>query len=169
MKSTNLKVIFKLQGSQQFKQRYAGMSMAELLKAVWKFDICLCPECGHAAMKQLGRCYVSPSWYFGFSYTFWDLPPEGLRSMPKNGNCFEKFTFPALQGTSIFCFYFLGRMLFPYGIQLSPANWYNRKESHSEQLIFCVSCSFLTALNLILSLGIIPYVTKHVNTCSILL
>lgn len=61
MKSTNLKVIFKLQGSQQFKQRYAGMSMAELLKAVWKFDICLCPECGHAAMKQLGRCYVSPS------------------------------------------------------------------------------------------------------------
>ena len=61
MKSTNLKAIFKLQGSQRFKQRYAGMSIVELLKAVWKFDICLCPECGHAAMKQLGRCYVHPS------------------------------------------------------------------------------------------------------------
>lgn len=60
-KSSNLKVIFKLQGHQRFRQRYAGMSMAELLKAVWKLDICICPECGHAAMKQLGRCYVPPS------------------------------------------------------------------------------------------------------------
>ena len=60
MKSTNLKVIFKLQGSQRFKQRYAGMSMAELLKAVWDYDICRCPKCGHTTMKQLGRCYVPP-------------------------------------------------------------------------------------------------------------
>ena len=59
MKSRNLKLIFKLQGHQKFKQRYAGMSMAELLKAVWKLDICICPECGHAAMKPLGRRYVS--------------------------------------------------------------------------------------------------------------
>ena len=61
MKSKNLKVIFKLQNGQRFKQRFAGMTMVELLKAVWKFDICLCPECGHPAMKQLGRCYVRPS------------------------------------------------------------------------------------------------------------
>ena len=61
MKQKNLKVIFKLQNGQRFKQRFAGMTMADLLKAVWKFDICLCPECGHPAMKQLGRCYVSPS------------------------------------------------------------------------------------------------------------
>lgn len=61
MKFTNLKVIFKLQGSQRFKQRYTGMSMAELLKAVWDYDICCCPECGHATMKLLGRCYVHPS------------------------------------------------------------------------------------------------------------
>lgn len=61
MKYTNLKVIFTLQNGQRFKQRFAGMTMAELLKAVWKFDICLCPECGHPAMKQLGRCYVHPS------------------------------------------------------------------------------------------------------------
>ena len=37
------------------------MSMTELLKAVWKFDISLCPKCGKPAMKQLGRCYIPPS------------------------------------------------------------------------------------------------------------
>ena len=61
MKTQNLKTIFKLQGGQRFRQRYAALSMAELLKAVWKFDICLCPACGHAAMKQLGRCYAPSS------------------------------------------------------------------------------------------------------------
>ncbi len=50
MKTQNLKVICKLQGGLRFKQCYAGMSMAELLKAVWNFDICVCPECGHATM-----------------------------------------------------------------------------------------------------------------------
>lgn len=61
MKHKNLMVIFKLQNGQRFQQRFAGMNMAELLKAVWGFDICLCPKCGHPAMKQLGRCYVHPS------------------------------------------------------------------------------------------------------------
>ena len=61
MKHENLKVIFNLQNGQRFKQRFAGMTMAELLKAVWKFDICQCPECGQPAMKQLGRCYAPPS------------------------------------------------------------------------------------------------------------
>lgn len=61
MKHKNLRVIFKLQNGRRFKQRFAGMSMAELLKAVWNFDICLCPVCGHSSMKQLGRCYVPPS------------------------------------------------------------------------------------------------------------
>src|SRR5699024_8210610 len=37
MKSANLKLIFKLQGHQRFRRRYAGMSMAELLKAAWGF------------------------------------------------------------------------------------------------------------------------------------
>ena len=58
MKTQNLKIIFKLQGKQQFKQRYEGMTVAQLLKAVWNFDVCLCPECGSYSMKQLGRCYV---------------------------------------------------------------------------------------------------------------
>ena len=61
MKALNLKIIFKLQGGQRFRQRYAGLSMAELLKAVWKFNICLCPVCGHAAMKQIGKGYAPSS------------------------------------------------------------------------------------------------------------
>lgn len=61
MKSRNLKVIFKLQNGQRFKQRYAGLSIAELLKTVWDFDICLCPECGQPTMRQLGRGYGPPS------------------------------------------------------------------------------------------------------------
>ena len=58
MKSVNLKLIFKLQGYQKFRQLYTGMSMAQLIKAVWDFDICCCPKCGHSSMKPLGRCYV---------------------------------------------------------------------------------------------------------------
>ena len=61
MKAQNLKVIFRLQNGQRFKQRYAGLTMAALLKAVWNFDICLCPKCGCRTMKQLGRCYAPPS------------------------------------------------------------------------------------------------------------
>ena len=58
MKSTNLRLIFTLQGHQRFKRRFVNMTMAELLKAVWDFDISICPECGHPSMKQLGRYYV---------------------------------------------------------------------------------------------------------------
>lgn len=60
MKSQNLKLIFKLQGHQRFKRRYAGMSMAELLKAVWGVDISVCPACGCQAMKPSGRVYAAP-------------------------------------------------------------------------------------------------------------
>lgn len=60
-KRKNLRVIFQLQNGQRFKQRYQGMTMAELLKAVWNFDICLCPACGRSSMKQLGKCYTAPS------------------------------------------------------------------------------------------------------------
>lgn len=61
MKYKNLKVIFKLQNGQRFKQRYAGMLMAELIKAIWNFDISICPECGNPTMKQVGRCYATSS------------------------------------------------------------------------------------------------------------
>lgn len=60
MKSQNLKLIFKLQGYQRFKRRYKDLSIAELLKAVWNFDIRVCPECGCMNMKHLGRVYAKP-------------------------------------------------------------------------------------------------------------
>ena len=47
-----------LKGGQRFRQRYAGLSMAELLKAVWNIDLSICPECGCASMQQLGRSYA---------------------------------------------------------------------------------------------------------------
>ena len=58
MKNVNLKLIFTLQGHQRFKQRFTNMTLAEILKAVWNFDIRICPECGHPSMKHLGRCYA---------------------------------------------------------------------------------------------------------------
>lgn len=58
MKSKNLNVIFKLQGGQRFRQRYAGLSIAELLKAIWNVDLNICPRCGCASMELLGRSYA---------------------------------------------------------------------------------------------------------------
>ncbi|MDW2798765.1 transposase [Clostridium boliviensis] len=57
-KSKNLKVIFRLQGCQKFRQKYADLSMTELLKAVWNYDILICPVCGGCQMKQAGRTYA---------------------------------------------------------------------------------------------------------------
>jgi hypothetical protein len=59
MKSKNLKLIFKLQGYQKFRRRYQNLSMQELLKTVWDFDIRICPECGCAGMRLLGRCHAT--------------------------------------------------------------------------------------------------------------
>lgn len=48
----------RIQGIQRFRQRYAGLSMAELLKAVWNIDLALCPKCGCTSMQQLGRSHA---------------------------------------------------------------------------------------------------------------
>lgn len=61
MKAYNLKVIFRLQNGQRFKQRFAGLTMAQLIKAVWNFDIFRCQRCGCSSMRLLGRCRVPPS------------------------------------------------------------------------------------------------------------
>ena len=58
MKSKNLRLIFTLQGHQRFQQRYTGLSMAELLKAAWNVDIRVCPACGCAGMRPMGRTYA---------------------------------------------------------------------------------------------------------------
>lgn len=53
-KSKNLKRIFTLQGHQRFRSKYAGLSMAELLKAIWDIDIHICPKCGCHGMRNMG-------------------------------------------------------------------------------------------------------------------
>lgn len=58
-KSRNLKLIFTLQGHQRFRELYSNLSIAELLKAIWKVDIRICPECGCHNMQQAGRTYGS--------------------------------------------------------------------------------------------------------------
>ena len=58
MRSKNLRLIFTLQGRQRFRQRYAGLSMAELLKAVWDIDVRVCPVCGCSSMRPMGRAYA---------------------------------------------------------------------------------------------------------------
>ena len=58
-KSNNLKLIFTIQGHQRFRARYTDLSIPELIKAVWKVDICICPECGCNQMHSIGRTYGS--------------------------------------------------------------------------------------------------------------
>lgn len=58
-KSKNLKLIFTLQGHQRFRTRYANLTMAELLKAVWGVDPSVCPACGCHNMRRIGRTYGS--------------------------------------------------------------------------------------------------------------
>lgn len=55
MKSKNLKLICRIQGHQRFKSRYTDMTIAELLYAVWKVDVRICPECGCFRMQPAGR------------------------------------------------------------------------------------------------------------------
>ena len=59
-KAQNLKLIVRLQGHQKWKRRYRELSLAELLKAIWKFDIKVCPKCGHRSMNYLGRVRAKP-------------------------------------------------------------------------------------------------------------
>lgn len=56
-KSANLRLIFTLQGHQRFRSLYTGMSTRELIMAVWKKDICLCPECHKPSMVSVRRTF----------------------------------------------------------------------------------------------------------------
>lgn len=60
MRSQNLKLIFRLQGYQKFRQRYTGMSVAELLYAVWGVPVHVCTECGCMRMRQIRKVYGKP-------------------------------------------------------------------------------------------------------------
>ena len=57
-KKRNLQIIFRIQGHQRFKSRLAGLSMDEVLKQVWDYDIHICPSCGCAGMRHAGRMYA---------------------------------------------------------------------------------------------------------------
>ena len=59
MRSKNLKMIFRIQGGQRFRSRYIGMTMAELMKTIWKIDLSICPVCGCHQMRHLGRTFAS--------------------------------------------------------------------------------------------------------------
>ncbi len=56
-KTSNLKLIFTIQGHQRFQAKYTNLSMAELLKAVWNIDIRICPKCGCCNMQHIARTY----------------------------------------------------------------------------------------------------------------
>ena len=60
-KSKNLDLIAKLQNRRRMKSRYVGLSMKDLLKAAWGFDICLCPNCGKPSMHLVRRELFSSS------------------------------------------------------------------------------------------------------------
>lgn len=57
-KKKKLELIFKLQGYQKFKSRFTGMTMAELIEAVWKVNIHVCKICGCMHMNPVGRTHV---------------------------------------------------------------------------------------------------------------
>ena len=57
MKSKNLKLIFRLQGRQRFKRRYENLTIQQLIKKVWHFDMNVCPVCGCSSMELLSRSY----------------------------------------------------------------------------------------------------------------
>ncbi len=57
-KSKNLRIIFQIQGHQRFKSLYTGMSMADVLKAAWNYNIRKCPCCGNESMMHAGRRFA---------------------------------------------------------------------------------------------------------------
>ena len=44
-KKKNLTLIFRLQGHQNFRSQYIGLSKAEVMKLAWGYDISCCPHC----------------------------------------------------------------------------------------------------------------------------
>lgn len=57
-KKKNLKIIFRIQGHQQFSSLLTGKSMADILKLVWGYDLRICPSCGCCSMRHAGRTFA---------------------------------------------------------------------------------------------------------------
>lgn len=58
-KAKNLDLIFKLQGRQQFRSKYTGLSMQELLLQIWNINVCVCPMCG-GHIRPAGKVLARP-------------------------------------------------------------------------------------------------------------
>ena len=56
-KKVNLKLICKLTGKELFRSLYSGMKSDELLLAIWKVNIHLCPSCGDSHLRHAGRTF----------------------------------------------------------------------------------------------------------------
>ena len=53
-KKKNLKLIFRIQGKRLYREKYAGMTKAEIIKVIWKIDIKKCPCCGKSTLEHEG-------------------------------------------------------------------------------------------------------------------
>ena len=56
-KKKNLSIIFRIQGHQTFTAKYIGMSIKEILKVAWNYDVCLCPQCKSTNMVCIRQRY----------------------------------------------------------------------------------------------------------------
>ena len=52
-----LRIIFDLQGHQRFQQKFLGLSIAEVLREAWGYDIRICRCCGCLSMRPAGRTF----------------------------------------------------------------------------------------------------------------
>lgn len=56
-RKNNLKIIFKIQGHQQFKAKFTGKSVSAVMKEVWNYDISKCPCCGATPLISIMSSY----------------------------------------------------------------------------------------------------------------
>lgn len=57
-KKKNLTLIFRIQGHRKFNAIFTELTIDEVLKHVWNYNIHICPECGCSNMKHAGRTYA---------------------------------------------------------------------------------------------------------------
>lgn len=57
-KQKNLHILFRIQGHRKFVSLFTGSSTADVMKAVWKYDISICPCCGKRSMRHAGRTFA---------------------------------------------------------------------------------------------------------------
>ena len=56
-KKRNLSIIFRIQGHQNYRAMLNGLSMDEILRQVWNYNIRICPACGCETLKHAGKTY----------------------------------------------------------------------------------------------------------------